>query len=134
MAEVFDKYWMTMIPTMRTLMVLTEGDLYPLKHKYSFDEDDNLHRIDVFNSSGAVGFIEWDADSGEIEKVAVGTPNRRKGVATELWDLATAWAEENGAEPPSHSSRRSADGDAWARSIGGHVPDLTDDIDGWSTR
>lgn len=125
----------TVTNDLRRWMRLCEAnDLYPLKDKYSFNENYNVHRIDVFNNSGAVGYIEWDIDSGEVEKIFVGTPYRRKGVGTTLWELATDWSERNGAEPPAHSSRRSADGEAFAQAIGGHIPDLTDDIDGWSRR
>lgn len=103
-----------------------------LKSKYSSTE--NLHRIDLMNKKGAVGYIEWDMDSGEVEKVYVGTPYRRLGVGTHLWELAVDWAKEHDQVEPEHSSRRTKEGDAFARSIGGHIPDLTDDIDGWSTR
>lgn len=101
-----------------------------LKDKYALEE--YTHKISVFNNSGAVGYIEWDTDSGEVEKVYVGEPFRRLGVGTYLWELATEWAEKNDEVAPEHSSRRSEAGDAYARSIGGRVPDLTDDIDGWS--
>jgi GNAT superfamily N-acetyltransferase len=112
---------------------LFEGfDWDSLKDKYSETED--LHRIDLFNSAGAVGYIEWDKSTGEIEKVFVGKPYRRQGLGTHLWELAVERAEKHGAAHPEHSSRRSKEGDAFARSIGGYIPDLTDDIDGWSTR
>lgn len=103
-----------------------------LRSKYS--ETEELHRIDLFNSGGAVGYIEWDKDTGEIEKVFVGKPYRRQGLGTELWELAVKHAEKHGTVEPEHSSRRTKEGDAFARSIGGHIPDLTDDVDGWSTR
>jgi GNAT superfamily N-acetyltransferase len=107
-------------------------DFNDLKSKYTASDD--THRIDVFNSSGAVGYIEWGNEDGEIEKVFVGRPYRRQGVGTHLWDLAVEWAMKNNAVEPEHSSGRSKEGDAFARSIGGYIPDLTDDIDGWSRR
>lgn len=104
-----------------------------LKQKYTLSEDDNTHKISLSNNAGAVGYIEWDIDDGEVQKIFVGTPYRRLGVATHLWELANEWAEANGATPPEHSSRRTKEGDAFANSIGGRIPDLTDDVDGWAS-
>lgn len=101
-----------------------------MKSKYS--NDNGSHKIRVFNNSGAVGYIEWDEDDGEIDKVFVGEPYRRLGVGTHLWNLAVKWAEENGAVEPEHSSKRSFAGNEFAKSIGGHLPRITDDVDGWS--
>lgn len=118
--------------TFKEFLLETDIDFDSLKTKYSMKL--NKHRIDVFNSNGAVGYIEWDADDGEIEDIHVGKPYRRQGVGTHLWELAVEWSKENDALEPEHSSRRSKAGDAFARSIGGHLPDLTDDIDGWASR
>ena len=107
-------------------------DFDTLKSKYT--KTDDSHRIDAFNESGAVGYIEWNDDDGEVDRVFVGRPYRRLGVGTRLWELATEWAEKHDAVPPEHSSTRSEEGDAWARSIGGHIPSLSDDVDGWSSR
>lgn len=101
-----------------------------VREKYSSTDD--LHRIDVINKSGAVGYIEWDKSNGEVEKIYVGRPYRRLGIATHLWELAVDWAKEHNELEPEHSSRRTKEGDAFARSIGGRIPHLTDDIDGWS--
>jgi len=105
-----------------------------LRHTYKLNIDDNTHRIDIHNKSGAVGYIEWDIDSGEVDKIYVGKNLRRIGLGTYLWELATDWATENKQQPPEHSSRRSHDGEMFAQSIGGYIPSLTDDIDGWTTR
>lgn len=105
-----------------------------IKWKYSIDENYNVHRIDIFNNTGALGFIEWDIDSGEIEKIFIGDKIRRLGLGTHLWELAKDYAEEHDLSEPEHSSRRSREGDGWAQAVGGRVPDLTDDIDGWSSR
>jgi len=111
---------------------LFENIVDTLNWKYKNDDGD--HRIDVFNNSGAVGFIEWDSSDGEVIKIFVGKPYRREGVATHLWNLAIEWAEENDEHAPEHSSRRSKEGDEFAKSIGGYIPDITDDIDGWTSR
>lgn len=115
-------------------------------YDYSKSEDENdgveyTLRLTAINSKGQVGYIEWDREGGEIEKIYVGDGYRRQGVATHLWDEAHDYVKEIHAKypdavivEPEHSSRRSQAGDAWANSVGGHVPDLDDDIDGWSSR
>lgn len=108
-------------------------DWNSVRSKYTL-ENNNYARIDIFNNAGAVGYIEWDVDDGEIQKVFVGKPYRRQGVGTYLWELVEKWTSENNMTEPEHSSKRTFEGDAWAKSIGGHIPDITDDIDGWTTR
>jgi GNAT superfamily N-acetyltransferase len=103
-----------------------------LKFKHTEDEDSN--RLDFYNNNGAVGYIEWSKSNGEVDKIYVGEPYRRKGVATYIWQTAEEWANQNGQPEPQHSSRRSKEGDEFARSIGGYIPRLTDDIDGWSSK
>lgn len=103
-----------------------------LKYKHSEDESDN--RLDFFCNKGAVGFIVWSKDDGEIDKIYVGEPYRRKGVATHIWETATEWAEQNNQPVPEHSSRRSYEGEQFAQSIGGYIPRLTDDVDGWTSK
>jgi GNAT superfamily N-acetyltransferase len=103
-----------------------------LKEHYSSDKDYN--KVLLTNKSGQVGYIEWDKHSGEVNKIYVGAPYRRMGVATHLWELAVQWAKDNDELEPEHSSRRTKDGDEFANAIGGHIPDLTDDIDGWTSR
>ena len=105
-----------------------------LKYQYSSPENYNLHRLDFFNKQGAVGYIEWDKDDGETEKIYVGEPYRRKGIASHIWEVATEWANDNKQLPPEHSSRRSESGEAFAQSVGGYIPNLKDDIDGWSSK
>ena len=105
-----------------------------LKYQYSSPENYNLHRLDFFNKQGAVGYIEWDKDDGETEKIYVGEPYRRKGIASHIWEVATEWANANKQLPPEHSSRRSESGEAFAQSVGGYIPRLNDDIDGWSSK
>ena len=103
-----------------------------LNYRYSSTEDE--HRIDLSNNSGAVGFIVWNIDGGEVERFHVGDKIRRLGIGTHLWELATEYSEEHGFDPPAHSDRRTQEGDAFAQSVGGHIPNLKDDVDGWSSR
>jgi len=114
-------------------LILNENfDWDSLKHKESTDES-GRHRIDLFNSSGAVGFIEWDED-GEVNTIHIGDKIRRIGLGTYLWDLANEISEKNKWNPPEHSSRRTEAGDLFARSMGGYIPQLKDDIDGWTNK
>lgn len=108
---------------------------------YDYDEDedynlgaDNEITITTIGPSGQYGYITWDRYDGEILRLFVGTPYRRMGMGTYLYELAQKYADEKGCAEPEHSSRRSEAGDAWANAVGGYVPDLTDDIDGWSQR
>jgi GNAT superfamily N-acetyltransferase len=105
-----------------------------LRYQYSSPENYNLHRLDFFNKNGAVGYIEWDKDDGEVEKIYVGDKLRRQGFGTHIWETAVEWAKTHNQLPPEHSSRRSKEGEAFAQHIGGYIPRLTDDIDGWSSQ
>lgn len=106
-----------------------------LQFKYSnrahpmFPEE---HEITAVSDSGQVGRLVWDAEDGEISHLHVGEPVRRRGIATAMWETAHEEAKTRGITPPTHSSQRTQAGDSWARAVGGDVPDLTDDVDGWT--
>jgi ribosomal protein S18 acetylase RimI-like enzyme len=99
------------------------------ENQWSGDE----HEITAVANSGQVGRLVWDANDGEISHLHVGEKMRRRGIATSMWDTAHEEAETRGIIPPKHSSSRTEAGDAWARAVGGHVPGLKDDVDGWSS-
>lgn len=103
-----------------------------LKHKYS-ETCNEERRLDFYNKSGAVGFIIWEIDGGEVSRIYVGDKLRRHGIGTYIWETATEMSEENGWDVPEHSSSRTEEGDAFARSIGGYIPRLVDDVYGWSS-
>jgi hypothetical protein len=108
-------------------------DWHTLNHKYTIDPyGDN--RMDFFDRKGAVGFITWSMDDGEVEKIHVGDKCRRKGLGRHIWDTSTKYSEDNRLPTPKHSPRRSYLGNEFAKGIGGHIPRLTDDIDGWSSQ
>lgn len=100
---------------------------------YDYESTDFSHKLNFFNNSGAIGYIEWDKDTGEVDKIFVGDKIRRQGIGTFIWETATDWAIENNEMPPEHSSRRTESGDFFAKSVGGYIPELTDDIDGWTS-
>ena len=114
--------------------LLESVDWDNLKYVYSEDVENDCRRITIVQSSGQVGYIEWSMDDGEVVKIYVSDKLRRKGVASHLWEYATDYSENHNYAPPEHSSRRSYEGEMFAQSVGGHVPRLTDDIDGWSSR
>ena len=83
------------------------------------------HRLEMHNSSGAsVGQMEWHVDSGRIERLHVDPRYRRLGVATAMNQEANRLADVSGIASPQHSEQRTVAGDAWARSVGGHMPEL----------
>lgn len=65
-----------------------------------------------------VGLLTWDRGTHEVEMVYVPEDYRRRGIGRELWEYAKT--KEPGLQ---HSSDRTNDGDAWARSVGGEVPE-----------
>ena len=115
-----------------TTDVASKEHLNPRQFKYSYHEDINEHEIMAHDNSGQLGRLLWNADDGEISHVYVGDKLRRRGIATDMWNEAHSEALYRGIIDPEHSSRRSQEGDAWAKSIGGDIPELTDDVDGWT--
>jgi len=68
---------------------------------------------------GKVGHLIWHPE-GEIQDVQVSEPHRRKGVATGMYEHAKRLK----VKPPEHSEFRTEEGDAWARAVGGHIPEM----------
>jgi GNAT superfamily N-acetyltransferase len=70
-----------------------------------------------------VGRIGWKAKTGEISKVEVHPTARRQGLATELLRRAKDIAAgTRGVKPPRHSTNRTNEGEAWARSLNQRLP------------
>jgi len=80
------------------------------------------HVVKAFLGDTPLGNMGWTSDS--ITHIEVYDPNNtRKGIATAMWEHGHRLAEENTHIPkPKHSSDRTREGDAWARSVGGHLP------------
>lgn len=70
-------------------------------------------------SPSRISEMVWDKD-GTITSMGVHPEHRRKGVASAMWSHARGMGV-----PLRHSSERSDAGDAWARSIGGNLPERT---------
>jgi len=72
-------------------------------------------------SGESVGNLFCD-HSGKVQSIQVEPEHRRKGVATAMWEHAQGLAEQGKVPKPKHSSDRSDQGDAWAKSVGGRRP------------
>ena len=71
------------------------------------------------------GRIEWDSSTGKVLDVRVLKEHQRQGHATHLWAEAHRLSSELGITPPAHSPARTSEGDAWAQSVGGNLPELS---------
>lgn len=76
-----------------------------------------------------VGFLEWEQPENkrtfsQITEVKVDPDHQRQGLATEALRHAQRVARASGGRIPEplHSSWRTPEGDAWARSTGDYVP------------
>jgi predicted GNAT family acetyltransferase len=79
--------------------------------------------VTMFHKDGKVSHFTWTPDGGYIQHIEVPKALRRKGAATDMYELAKAAATEAGATVPVHSMHRTDDGDAWARKVGGELPE-----------
>ena len=63
---------------------------------------------------------------GKVEGLETHPKFRRQGHAKELWNAAQEHAETTAGVPtPKHSTLRTRAGEAWAKSVGGEVPERT---------
>ena len=84
------------------------------------------HKVTALDSSGQeAGSLYWDKESGRIRNINTNMAHRGKGVATGMYRFAQKLAAASGGSIPSpeHSEERTEAGDAWARSVGGHLPE-----------
>lgn len=72
-----------------------------------------------------LGYMEWGGDgaepAGEIGRVFVNKDNRGSGIGAALYHEALS--NKKVKLKPEHSSRRTDAGDAWARRVGGELPE-----------
>jgi hypothetical protein len=91
----------------------------PNKHHY----EHKIIAVDPTNQA-EVGRLSWINEGGTIADIGVRPDYRRRGVATGMWNEAYRL---NDVDPdivsPTHSSNRTDEGDAWARSVGGELPE-----------
>jgi hypothetical protein len=68
--------------------------------------------------------LSWHKGTGEVFSINVASDRRRQGLATAMWHRAHAISAKNpDVIPPQHSRIRSPEGDAWARAVGGELPE-----------
>lgn len=72
-----------------------------------------------YKNSDVAASFSWNPRTGRIQNVVTAPSERRKGLATSLFDRATKWADENGYAIPQHSDDLSDDARAWIDSING---------------
>lgn len=69
-----------------------------------------------------VGTIQWHPRTGEVNWVRTHQDYRGLGVASTLWEKAKKLSADTGIKEPQHSKHRTPEGDVWAQSVGGHMP------------
>lgn len=73
-----------------------------------------------------LGHMTWD--KGVVKGVHVNESQQHKGIATQMWEHA------NKITPGlSHSSNRSDQGNAWAKKVGGPLPERVQDHPEWGS-
>jgi hypothetical protein len=75
------------------------------------------NHVGATRKSKRVGTLMQFRDDGMVGGVGVEEGLRRKGIATAMWNRA-----EKAGWNPKHSSTRTPDGEAWATTVGGHLP------------
>lgn len=83
------------------------------------------HRVVAQEGDETIGKLDWSpAESGHIVDIFVEKPFRRRGVATGMFKHAQHISSQFDDVPaPTHNSSRTEEGDAWARSVGGTLPE-----------
>src|SRR5690348_12410037 len=103
--------------------MLNEQQFGPINigfHPDSLGSEVASHRVSAINTRGReIGYMEWHPTRGEIEHINVDSRYRRKGIATNMWNVAHDAAATHGIANPEHSEIRSDLGDEWAHSVGG---------------
>jgi hypothetical protein len=68
--------------------------------------------------------LSWHKDTGTVFSIATAPELQRQGLATKMWRGAHAISSSKpDVVAPRHSRIRSNEGDAWARSVGGELPE-----------
>jgi GNAT superfamily N-acetyltransferase len=85
---------------------------------------DDPHRVVVRKEGREIGQLSWSPRHGEITDVFVDKEHRRKGIAGGMFSHAAHISSQfDTVPPPHHSPHRTAEGDAWARAVGGNLPE-----------
>lgn len=85
--------------------------------------ENDVHKISVVSKpegeqyGSDAAWMSWDATTGRVDGLNVHPGFQRRGVASVLWQVAEAIAEENDLPLPQHSETQTNEGRAWARSF-----------------
>lgn len=92
--------------------------------KFKYQLNEGMHTLNTLTPDlkRSLGWMQWKDDGGELEHIMVNWDERRKGIATTMWNRAHQLAQERGITPPRHSANRTDDGNAWAKAVGGELP------------
>ena len=73
-----------------------------------------------------VGFLTFRDNDGRVEDIGVDDEHQQKGIGTGMWRHAQM-LHKTGQIPvaPQHSDYRTPEGEAFAQSVGGHIPKNT---------
>ncbi len=108
--------------------VFTRGEVADPKQAYPYNTRhfDEPHRMLANKEGSTIGHVSWSPrEDGSITDVFVEASYRRQGIASELFKRATHLSSQFSDVPtPVHNSRRTASGDAWAKAVGGNIPEL----------
>jgi GNAT superfamily N-acetyltransferase len=98
----------------------------PLPEKYAPEMRHQITALDKETGHG-VGHLQWagNENSGRIWDITVREDHQRKGLATAMYEKADRLAQSSGRRiySPEHSETRTPAGDAWAKKVGGSLPD-----------
>jgi hypothetical protein len=69
-----------------------------------------------------VGTLQWHPQTGDVNWVRTHQDYRGLGVATTMWEKAHKLSADTGIKAPKHSKHRTEEGEAWAKQVGGEMP------------
>ena len=96
----------------------------PQNNHLEHDISPGYHLIQVHDKAGdPIGHIQWLTKTGEIHSIRVASAYQRRGIATAMYHMANQLSDEYGVVKPKHSNDRSDQGDKWAKSVGGDLPE-----------
>lgn len=102
------------------------------KFHYESEPDSELERHQIHVTHGdspkIVGSMVWEGwegyDEGALQSIDVDPSYQRKGLATRMWRHAQDLSRKNpNIHRPIHSTFRTPEGDAWAKSTGDWMPE-----------
>lgn len=97
-----------------------DGTQYDFSHVNKWDA--NEHAVTATREGEQVGEMGYKRSGGSVGFIHVQEEHRRTGVGRGMWAVARAMHDLLGTAEPEHSHTRSDTGDAWAKSVGGYLP------------